>query len=188
MQLIKKNAKGYGYNYTDLAEITKLLNENGVSYYQYIEPWEGRDYIMTVVTDSEGNESEPIRGCRIVDAKLSGKDNPVQAYGASLTYARRYSLLMAFGLATTDDDAEGFTVQKKKAEPVLIPTEQSAKKVATKAQIQQIEKLCKDDDVDPDFIVKAYNKNSLEGLSQIQAYTVVNQWDKFRERYVSGEA
>ena len=188
MQLIKKNAKGYGYNYTDLAEITKLLNENGVSYYQYIEPWEGHDYIMTVVTDSEGNESEPIRGCRIVEAKLSGKDNPVQAYGASLTYARRYSLLMAFGLATTDDDAEGFTVKKAKAEPVLIPTEQNANKVATKAQVKQIEKLCKDDGVDPDFIVKAYKKNSLEGLSQVQAYAVVNHWSEFVDRYVSGKA
>lgn len=118
MQVIKKNAKGYGYNYTDLAEITKLLNENNVSYYQFIEPFEGHDYIMTVVIDSEGNESEPFRGARIVEAKLSGKDNPVQAYGASLTYARRYSLLMTFGLATTDDDAECFsrrTITEKEA-------------------------------------------------------------------------
>lgn len=112
MQLIKKNAKGYGYNYTDLAEITKLLKENGIEYTQYIEPYEGHDYIVTEFKDAEGNAHGPVRGARIVEAKLSGKDNPVQAYGASLTYARRYSLLMVFGLATTDDDAEGFTRKK----------------------------------------------------------------------------
>lgn len=120
MQLIKKNAKGYGYNYTDLAEITKLLDENGISYYQYIEPYDGHDYVMTVVIDNKGTHSMPYRGARIVEAKLSGKDNPVQAYGASLTYARRYSLLMVFGLATTDDDAEGFTRKKITAKEAAV--------------------------------------------------------------------
>lgn len=111
MQLIKKNAQGYGYKYTDLAEITKMLGEEGIEYYQYIEPIDGEDYIVTVIS-KDGKETV-VRGCRVVEAKLSGKDNPVQAYGAALTYCRRYSLLMAFGLATTDDDAEGFTVSKK---------------------------------------------------------------------------
>lgn len=120
MQLIKKNAKGYGYNYTDLAEITKLLDENGISYYQYIEPHDGHDYVMTVVVDEKGVSSMPYRGARIVEAKLSGKDNPVQAYGASLTYARRYSLLMVFGLATTDDDAEGFTRKRITAKEAAV--------------------------------------------------------------------
>lgn len=119
MQLIKKNAKGYGYNYTDLAEITKLLDENGISYYQYIEPKDGADYIYTVITDENGIE-KTVPGCRVVEAKLSGKDNPVQAYGASLTYCRRYSLLMAFGLATTDDDAEGFTRKKITAKEAAV--------------------------------------------------------------------
>lgn len=120
MQLIKKNAKGYGYNYTDLAEITKLLDENGISYYQYIEPRDGHDYVMTVVVDEKGVSSMPYRGARIVEAKLSGKDNPVQAYGASLTYARRYSLLMVFGLATTDDDADGFTRKRITAKEAAV--------------------------------------------------------------------
>lgn len=104
MQVINKNAEGYGYKYTDLAEITKVLSENGYEYYQYIEPVEGVDYIMTVIT-KDGKERPPVRGCRVVEAKLSGKSNPVQEYGSALTYCRRYSLLMAFGLATTDDDA-----------------------------------------------------------------------------------
>lgn len=108
---VKKNANGYGYKYTDLAEIHNHLEAQGISYYQYIEPIDGVDYIMTVPIIN-GVEQPPRRGCRIVEAKLSGKENPVQAYGASLTYSRRYSALMALGLATTDSDAEELTVKE----------------------------------------------------------------------------
>lgn len=112
--IIEKNANGYGYKYTDLAQIHRLLEKNGLSYQQFIEPHEnGNDYIMTILINEKGEKSEPIRGCKIPDATLSGKSNPAQEYGSAITYARRYSLLMAYGLATTDDDAESLTVKKK---------------------------------------------------------------------------
>ena len=110
---LRKNAQGYGYKYTDLAEIHNFLESKGLSYYQYIEVIDGNDYIMTVKIDADGKESKPIRGCRVVQATLSGKNNPVQEQGASLTYCRRYSLLLAYGLATVDSDAEEFTVKKE---------------------------------------------------------------------------
>lgn len=113
--IIGKNAQGYGYKYTDLAQIHKLLEEQGLSYQQYVEPHDnGNDYIMTVLIDKDGLRSEPVRGCKIPDATLSGKSNPAQEYGSAITYARRYSLLMAYGLATTDDDAESLTVKNKR--------------------------------------------------------------------------
>lgn len=110
---LNKNKKGYGYEYTDLAQINKLIEENGQSYYQFIDSIDGNDYIWTVKVDEEGKESKPIRGCKVLESgALSGnKVNPVQQYGSALTYARRYSLLMAYGLATTDDDAESLTVK-----------------------------------------------------------------------------
>ena len=110
---LNKNKKGYGYEYTDLAQINKLIEENGQSYYQFIDSVDGNDYIWTVKVDEEGKESKPIRGCKVLESgALSGnKVNPVQQYGSALTYARRYSLLMAYGLATTDDDAESLTVK-----------------------------------------------------------------------------
>ena len=77
-------------------------------YYQYIERIDGEDYVMTVKI-IDGKEQQPLRGCRVVNATLSGKSNPAQEQGSALTYARRYSLLMAFGLATDDDDAESLT-------------------------------------------------------------------------------
>lgn len=107
---LKKNAEGYGYNYTDLSEIHNYLEGIGATYYQYIEPIDGNDYIMTVPI-IDGEEKPPRRGCRVINATLSGKSNPAQENGSALTYARRYSLLMAFGLSTTDDDAACLTVE-----------------------------------------------------------------------------
>jgi len=99
---IRKNSQGYGYRYTDLAEIHRHMDEVGLRYYQEIETIDGEDFIITHILDMADKEIRKCRGCRVV--KVSGK-NPAQDYGSALTYARRYSLLLAFGLATADDDA-----------------------------------------------------------------------------------
>lgn len=106
---LKKNKEGYGYKYTELAEINKYCEENKIRYYQEVETNEinQKDYIVTYLI--ENGETTRHRGCQIVDAILSGIKNPVQEYGSSLTYCRRYSLLMALGLATEDDDGASLT-------------------------------------------------------------------------------
>jgi hypothetical protein len=106
---IKKNKEGYGYKYTELAEINKYCLENNITYYQEVETCEinGKDYIITYINDGETTTKH--RGCEIVKAVLQGIKNPVQEYGSSLTYCRRYSLLMALGLATEDDNAQSLT-------------------------------------------------------------------------------
>jgi hypothetical protein len=111
---IAKKSEGYGYKYTELADINKYCEEQGIRYFQEIETNEinQKDYIITTLI-SYNDKGEPHftkhRGCQIVEAKLSGINNPVQAYGSSLTYCRRYSLLMALGLATEDNDAADLT-------------------------------------------------------------------------------
>lgn len=106
---ISKKTEGYGYKYTELADINKYCEENGIRYYQEVETNEInlKDYIITYIQKDDVVEKH--RGCQIVEARLSGINNPVQAYGSSLTYCRRYSLLMALGLATEDDDGAGLT-------------------------------------------------------------------------------
>lgn len=108
---IAKKTEGYGYKYTELADINKYCEENGILYYQDVDTCEinGKDYIITYIYDNESKTWLPHRGCQIVEAILQGIKNPVQEYGSSLTYCRRYSLLMALGLATEDDDAAGLT-------------------------------------------------------------------------------
>ena len=107
---IKKNKEGYGYTYTDITAINNYCMENGITYYQEVETCEinGKEYIITYLTENE--ETKRYRGCEIVQATLQGIKNPVQEYGSSLTYCRRYSLLMALGLATEDNDAQDLTI------------------------------------------------------------------------------
>jgi len=107
-----KTGKEYSYQYIDIAQIHEYLEANNMSYYQYIDRLDGDDYIMTVKI-IDGKEQQPLRGSRVVDATLMGNNNPAQIQGSALTYARRYSLLMAFGLATEDDDAQSLTVKKE---------------------------------------------------------------------------
>lgn len=111
---LTKNRDGYGYKYTDLAQIHEYLEQNGMKYYQEIETnvCNGEDYIMTYRFIDGKWEDKPKKGCRVVNATLNGKSNPAQEQGSALTYARRYSLLMAFGLATEDDDAQSLTKPK----------------------------------------------------------------------------
>ena len=127
MNTLKKNSQGYGYKYTDLAEIHRHMEEVGLRYYQEIETIDGNDYIVTHILDDTDKVIRKCRGCQVV--KTSGK-NPAQEYGSALTYARRYSLLLAFGLATTDDDGETLNPRpdkkvvkpEKKVQPCKVQT------------------------------------------------------------------
>lgn len=113
---LAKKAQGYGYKYTELSEIHEWLESQGITYYQYIEPIDGADYIYTVPIIN-GEEKPARRGCKVIIAELKGKTNAAQEQGSGITYARRYSLLMAFGLATADDDAACMTVKKEDPAP-----------------------------------------------------------------------
>lgn len=118
---LNKNKEGYGYRYTDLAQINKYCEDNYISYYQTTERIEQDDYIVTYLV-IDGIKQEARRGVKIVDAVLQGIKNPAQEQGSATTYARRYSLLMALGLATDDDDAQSLS------KPIINITEEDAKK------------------------------------------------------------
>lgn len=170
---IKKNADGYGYKYTDIAEIHEWLERNNLCYYQYIEVIDGNDYIMTVPIIG-GEVQEPRRGCRIVGASLNGKSNPAQEQGAAITYARRYSLLMAFGLATMDDDAECLTQTETSVENMKIDS----------VKVRSLLAKCKADNVDILDVGKKMNVKSVSDLTEKQFLWVCHNWTK---EFVNGD-
>lgn len=137
------------YMYVDIAQIHEYLESINASYYQYVDRLDGDDYIMTVRI-IDGEEKEPLRGCRVVNASLIGSSNPAQEQGSALTYARRYSLLMAFGLATEDDDAQSLS------------KEQKAERKASPKQIAVLEKAYQGDN-----LKKLLEINSLEKLEDM---------------------
>ena len=103
--VLKKLSQGYGYCYTELSTIHEELEKQGITYYQYIEydPNADADYIYTVLT-IDGEEKPARRGCRVVLGNTM--KSAAQEQGSALTYARRYSLLMALGWACEDDDGD----------------------------------------------------------------------------------
>ena len=104
-QIVKNASKGYNYKYSNLADLARA----GVE----IQPMrtervDGYEYVFAKV----GNEW--IQGARVVELTTNGM-NPAQAYGAALTYARRYTVQLVQAIACDDDDAlEAHTAEDRK--------------------------------------------------------------------------
>lgn len=97
--------------YADLAACVEAvidsLNANGIMLMQKQHPCDGGVSIETVFVHESGETMSA--GTLQVPAS---KQDP-QGYGSALTYARRYSLMAACGIAPEDDD--GNAAAKKKA-------------------------------------------------------------------------
>ena len=166
-QTVKKNktAKGekYSYRYVDIAQIHELLESNGWSYYQYIDRMDGDDYVMTVRI-IDGKEYEPLRGAKIIINKDFSK-NAAQEQGSAITYARRYSLLMAFGLATTDDDYATTKLDRISAN-----------------KANAFMKKCEDEGVKPEKVAELYKVKTVYFLTEEMHSNAINHWDELKER------
>lgn len=151
---LKKTKQGYGYKYTELAQIHDYLESIGAEYYQYIGTEDGNDYIYTVPI-IDGEEKPARRGCRVINATLSGKSNPAQEQGSALTYARRYSLLMAFGLATEDDDGEALTRTEEQKTTSRKTANKDKNPQAPEGEVKPEEEMTKPGDIITPAHVKA---------------------------------
>ena len=175
---LKKLKKGFSYKYTELAQINEYCEENKIDYYQEIETCElnQKDYIITYVKAENDETYIKHRGCQIVDSVLSGIKNPVQEYGSSITYCRRYSLLMALGLATEDDDAQGFTKQV-----ATKPTKNNnfANNSDTKLKLlAELENLLIGDDENRQKIYTHYGVDTTAILNEAQMQNCINSLKK----------
>ena len=179
--MLKKTSAAYNYKYCDLAEIHKYLEENDMRYYQYINTEDGDDFIYTVPIIN-GEERPARRGCRVVDAPLSGKSNPAQEQGSAITYARRYSLLMAFGLATEDDDAESLTRPAQPAQRAQQAAPKQTDEKITDKDITTLRELFKNKGIEESFVLKIYKLDKLDGIKQSVYANMIKNADKIAEK------
>ena len=91
----------------------KSLNNNGIALTQRVSPSENGVTVETVFI----HESGEIISCGQLHVPATKHD--AQGYGSALTYARRYSLMAACGIAPEDDD--GNAASKRPTAPA-IPT------------------------------------------------------------------
>ena len=170
---LAKKKDGYGYKYTELAQINEYCENNGIKYYQEIETNEinGKDYMMTYVSE-DGKDYIKHKGCQIVEATLQGIKNPVQQYGSSLTYCRRYSLLMALGLSTEEDDGASCEIkQSKKVEP------QEDNKLIL---LSKFNELVDETNQDLEKILEYYKVKSNREMTPAQLKQAINEMEKIK--------
>lgn len=156
-----KNGGKYSYQYVDIAQIHEYLEQNNMRYIQQIKRIENDDYVMTLRYVNGEWEKEWLQGARVVQATLMGNNNPAQEQGSALTYARRYSLLMAFGLATEDDDANSLN-KNSKQEPK-----------ATQKQIDILLENYEDENLEK--LLKVNNLEKIEDISMKKASELISK-------------
>lgn len=97
--------------YADLAACVEAvidgLNSNGIALIQKQHPHDGGVAVETIFVHESGETLSA--GVLTVPA---AKQDP-QGYGSALTYARRYSLMAACGIAPEDDDGNAASKPKK---------------------------------------------------------------------------
>ena len=94
-QIVKNASRTNNYKYSNLADLARAGIEIKPMKVQKVD---GDEYIFVKVGD------EWIQGARIIPIE-SKMMNPAQAYGAALTYARRYTVQLIEAVACDDDDA-----------------------------------------------------------------------------------
>ena len=112
--VILKETKGYGYSYSDLPTIFKVINpllqKHSLGFTQLIEG----ECIVTTLFHTETGQCITSETNIPQDVKLKGM-NDFQILGSAVTYIRRYALSSMLGIVTDKDtDAAGEQLPNKK--------------------------------------------------------------------------
>ena len=108
--------------YADLQSVVSAikpsLSKHGLSFIQINHDGESAAGVETVILHASGE----FISTGVISVPVSKQD--AQGYGSAITYARRYSLQTAFGIAPEDDDGNAASQAKpEKIHPKPIPKE-----------------------------------------------------------------
>jgi hypothetical protein len=137
-----KNNPHFKSKYADLSAVVEAikpaLTKHGLFFVQQTHEQEGGVCVETVVCHSSG-ESMPLGKLFVPASKQDA-----QGYGSALTYARRYSLMTAFGVCPEDDDGNAASKPAPKDEVALIDeTQRSELQALIEATASDIVAFCK---------------------------------------------
>ncbi len=133
---VKNQSNGYGYKYNNLADLDRAgvpipkMRVKPTEYGEFVEYYDEEDKEWHI-------------GAKVVEFEMKGC-NKAQSYGASLSYARRYTTMLANKIACDDDDAiekAKPTPQTKQSDFAKPYTPTSNKKLDFKAVQEKIETL-----------------------------------------------
>ena len=135
----KKDKKGYGYNYADLAQVLQilrpLLSSNNLALIQTTNNAEGGIAVTTRLAHTSGQWVEDTFAVPFEKAKgLSAE----QSAGSTITYLRRYGAAAIVGL--TQDDNDGHKVDPV---PVELKTKDYTEEAARLEACENITELAK---------------------------------------------
>ena len=168
-----KNANNphFKNNYADLQSVldavTDALLANDLFVSQTGERSGDVFAIRTLVFDSNGDSID----FGIMPVKTIKED--AQAFGSGLTYARRYALMSAFGLAPEDDDGQLASI----ASPVD----------ALRQQVVKLGKECMDAGVLASEVAKALQNVKAQDLTEHQARLGIDSLTKIIEMSKKGK-
>lgn len=115
MAVVKKTVKGGRGNYADLASLVAYANDELHVRVRWATVYLGDRLHQATQVQQDGKWSDPL--CPIPVETGSGSGLTVmQQLGSALTYARRYSLCGALGIATTDDDGQTSGYRRRNVE------------------------------------------------------------------------
>lgn len=97
------------YNYAPLADVVRQIKDTcrdcGLSYRWEIKDTKEEIAVTCLVTHTDGHMEQTTMTANPDD---SGKKNKIQQRGSSIEYLKRYTLIGALGLSTTDSDVDGY--------------------------------------------------------------------------------
>jgi hypothetical protein len=101
------------YKYTPLDVIANtlgpILAKHGLSYNWKQESTKESITVTCILRHTQGHAIENQLSAQ---SDPSGSKNAIQAIGSAVSYLRRYTLLGVLGLATSDEDTDGVTMQE----------------------------------------------------------------------------
>ena len=129
-RILKQSDAQYG-KYADLATVlatvSPSLSQHGLVLTQTFMPFDGTTLLRTTLLHSSGESV-----CSDLPMpSTDGARNALHAFGAAVTYLRRYALLAILNLAAEDDDGQSFGQEPKAVAASGTGTKRQTKKAVT---------------------------------------------------------